>query len=476
MAGAGISAILSPPAGPKLRYAARLQFLTTNNTAEYEAVLLGLRKLRALGVRRCVIKSDSQVVGHVEKEYTAKEPELAKYLAAVRRMEKHFAGFTLKHIPRSENAEADELAKEAAQGMLMPPDVFFQTLSIKAIKEEEDTSLVIHAIASEDWRAPIFAFLRGTYEPANKQELQRMTSRTKHYVIVGDDLYKEGILAPMLKCISKEQGIQLLEEIHVEACGAHRGPHEIAQRAMRQGFYWPTATKDANQLVRTCKGCQMFAKKQKALANPTGSIIPTWPFQRWGIDIVGALPPAPGNLKYAAVALEYFSKWIEAKPLAKITSGTLTSFVWQRIICRFGVPSYITVDNGKQFDSTEFRNFCGKMGIKLTFALVNHPQSNGVVEKANGLIFNSISKSLVDAAKGKMGSRTSHSSLGTQRFSDKNNRVHSISLALWRRGHNSIRVKTQIIQNRNSSHNSNTKICRTRDGRTAEAPSSRKLR
>jgi ribonuclease HI len=126
MTGAGIAAILMPPKGPKLRYAARLEFLTTNNIAEYEVMLLGLRKLRALGVIRCIIRSDSQViVGHVEKEFTTKEPELVKYLAAVRRMEKHFSDFTFRHIPRSENAEADELAKAAAQRAPMPADVFF---------------------------------------------------------------------------------------------------------------------------------------------------------------------------------------------------------------------------------------------------------------------------------------------------------------------------------------------------------------
>jgi hypothetical protein len=137
----------------------------------------------------------------------------------------------------------------------------------------------------------------------------------------------------LLKCISKQKGIELLGEIHTGWCGAHRGPHEIAHRAMRQGFYWPSAVEDAKQLVRTCKKCQMFAKKQNAPTNPTKYIIPTWPLQRWGVDIVGPLLPAPGNLWFEAVALEYFSKWIEAKPLAKVTSGTLISFIWQRIIC-----------------------------------------------------------------------------------------------------------------------------------------------
>jgi hypothetical protein len=149
---------------------------------------------------------------------------------------------------------------------------------------------------------------------------------------------------------------------------------------MRQGFYWPTAAEDAKELVHSCENCQMFAKKHRAPANPTTSIIPTWPLQRWGVDIVGPLPTAPDNLCFAAVALEYFTKWIEAKALAKITLGTLISFVWGRIICRFGVSSYITVDNGKQFDCTEFRNFCSKLGIKLAFASVNHPESNGALK------------------------------------------------------------------------------------------------
>ena len=119
------------------------------------------------------------------------------------------------------------------------------------------------------------------------------------------------------------------------------------------------------------------------------------------VDIVGPMPTAPSNLCFVAVALEYFTKWIKAKALVKITSGTLISFIWQRIICHFGVPSYITVNNGKQFDCTNFRNFCSMLRIKLAFASVNHPESNGAVKMANGLIFNAVSKALFDFPKGK---------------------------------------------------------------------------
>ena len=189
--------------------------------------------------------------------------------------------------------------------------------------------------------------------------------------------------------------------MHARMCVAHRGPHKIAHRAIRQGFYLPTVAKDTKELVYSCEGCQMFTKKQKAPANPTTSIILTWPLQRWGVNIVGPLLIAPGNLRFAAVVLEYFTKWIEAKALVKITLGTLISFVWQRIICRFGVPSYITVNNRKRFDCTDFRNFCSELGIKLAFVSVNHSESNGAVERANGLIFNAISKALFDFPKGK---------------------------------------------------------------------------
>ena len=88
-----------------------------------------------------------------------------------------------------------------------------------------------------------------------------MNSRMKQYSIIAGELYKSGIVAPMLKCISREQGIELLSEMHAGMSRAHMGPHEITHRAMRQGFYWPTAAEDAKELVHSCKNCQMFAKK-----------------------------------------------------------------------------------------------------------------------------------------------------------------------------------------------------------------------
>jgi hypothetical protein len=106
-------------------------------------------------------------------------------------------------------------------------------------------------------------------------------------------------------------------------------------------------------------------------------------------------------LKYVGVTVEYFSKWIEAKPLATITSATVQKFFWLNIVCRFGVPKAITVDNGTQFDAEIFKDFCDRIRTKIHFASVRHLESNGLVERANGIIMTGILKLIFNQPRGK---------------------------------------------------------------------------
>jgi transposase InsO family protein len=117
--------------------------------------------------------------------------------------------------------------------------------------------------------------------------------------------------------------------------------------------------------------------------------------------LLGPLPPAQGNLKYVVVVVEYFSKWIEAKPLATITSVTVQKFFWQNIVCRFGVPKAITVDNRTQLDAEAFKEFCEQIGTKIHFASVRHSESNELVERANGIIMTGIMKLIFNQPRGK---------------------------------------------------------------------------
>jgi ribonuclease HI len=166
--------------GIKLRYAERMQFNNesdkcTNNIAEYEAILLGLRKLRAIGVHKCILHTDSKVVaGQIEKECIARKPTLEKYLGLIRKMENYFRRFTVEYIERNKNCEADELPKAAACITQMLADVFFHVLKDASVKTIPPEPRVINIIEGEDWRAPIMAYLHHYYEPDNKNEQLRL--------------------------------------------------------------------------------------------------------------------------------------------------------------------------------------------------------------------------------------------------------------------------------------------------------------
>ena len=99
-------------------------------------------------------------------------------------------------------------------------------------------------------------------------------------------------------------------------------------------------------------------------SKPLTSVISPWPFQQWGLDILGPLPIGRGQCKFIIVAVDYFTKWAEAEPLATITKQKIRNFVWRSIICRFGIPRALVSNNGKQFDNVKFKDFCAELGIK----------------------------------------------------------------------------------------------------------------
>jgi ribonuclease HI len=158
--GAGVAAILVAPSKVRTCYAARLDFSCTNNIAKYEALLLGIRKLKAMRIRREILKTNSQVIsGHVDKSSKTRDPKLEKYLDTIRRLEASFEGFSVKNISRGENEHVDLLAKSAAQGFPLPSDVFFETIKAPSVELMERAVLTISPVHSEDWRTEIISFL-----------------------------------------------------------------------------------------------------------------------------------------------------------------------------------------------------------------------------------------------------------------------------------------------------------------------------
>jgi hypothetical protein len=265
----------------------------------------------------------------------------------------------------------------------------------------ERVVLTISPVHSEDWRTEIVSFLQGNYPANDEVYIKRMHARIRPYVIIEGELFKQGVCSLLLKCLSRAEGQELMKEIHSGICEAHIGSRPLLGKVFRQGFYWPKAASDAADLVQKCENCQKCARDQKQPSSITQLIQLTCPLQRWGLDLLGPLPPAQGNLRYVVVAVEYFFKWIEAKPLAMITSVIVQKFFWQNIICHFGVPRAIRVDNGTQFDVETFKTFCDQIGTKIHFASVRHPESNGLVQRANRIIIIGIVKSIFNLPYGK---------------------------------------------------------------------------
>jgi ribonuclease HI len=259
--GAGIAAILTSPGDVLICYAARLQFDTTNNTAEYEAVLTGLRKAKSLGVRRLLIRTDSKLVAsQVDKSFEAKEEGMRKYLEAVRSMEKTFASITVEHLPRDQNEEADALAKLAACGGPHSLGVFFEVLYSPSVPTESQHIMAIDQAELgedlDDWRTPFVKHLKEGWLPDDEPKAKQLQIRTAKYKIISGQLYRTGILQPMLRCVSFSEGEEMVKEIYQGMCGAHLAARTVASKVFRQGIYWPTILKVCVEHVKKCESCQ----------------------------------------------------------------------------------------------------------------------------------------------------------------------------------------------------------------------------
>jgi hypothetical protein len=191
-------------------------------------------------------------------------------------------------------------------------------------------------------------------------------------------MYRRGAIGVLMKCIHSAIGKQLLEEIHAGQCGVHAASRTLVGKVFRSGFYWPTAKNDAAELVQRCEACQFLSKQQHLLAQQLQTIPVTWPFACWGLDMIGPFKKAQGGYTHVLVAINKFTKWIEYKPIASLTSAKTVEFI-QDIIFRFGIPNSIITDLESNFTISKFFDFCEQRSIQIKYASVAHPRANDQV-------------------------------------------------------------------------------------------------
>nr|XP_023875548.1 uncharacterized protein LOC111988025 [Quercus suber] len=189
--------------------------------------------------------------------------------------------------------------------------------------------------------------------PQNTDKARKIKKREASFTILNDILFKRGFSMPYLKCVNEEEAKYILEEIHKGICEDHAGPRSLV---------------DATEFIKKCDKCQRFGNVQRLPAEKLTTITSPWPFAQWEIDIIGPMPIGKGQVKFLLVAIDYFTKWVEAEPLATIIEARIQSFLWKNIICKFRIPRTIISDNRRQFDSQGFRSFCSGLGIKNQFS------------------------------------------------------------------------------------------------------------
>nr|GEX43897.1 reverse transcriptase domain-containing protein [Tanacetum cinerariifolium] len=216
--------------------------------------------------------------------------------------------FSIKQVPMSENKKADALRKIASTSFAH----LSKQVLVKELKENSISEMEIFAVVEEEgdtWMTPTFKYLKEGTLPVDVKRAREIKQKSWRFAVVYETLYKKSFLGLWLRCVG------------------------------------PLQAKDARTLIKACHDCQ-------------------------GIDIAGPFPEGPGKVKFLIVAMDYFTKWIEAKPVGTITSNQVKKFVWDNIVCRFGLPGKIISDNGKQFQDDPFKgakNYAedtGKLGPK----------------------------------------------------------------------------------------------------------------
>ena len=317
--GSGAGLILTSPQGIDIEYALRSGFQASNNEVEYEVVIVGLNLAHSMEVDHLKVCSDSQlVVKQIEDTYEAKGEKMILYLKKVRELLRKFVLAQVRHIPRVENFRAYALAKLATASQedlnKQTPVEHLVEPSIDLYDEE------VSPIMSEpSWMDPIWDYLIDGRLPDDPKEASKIRTRSARFTIHKGSLYKRGFFTPILKCITGIDADYLLREVHAGVCGNHVGAWTLVGKALRQGYYWPTMLSDATELVKKCKVCQEHFKISHLPSKPLTSVTSPWPFQQWGLDILGPLPIRKGQCKFVVVVVDYFTKWAKSEPLATIT-------------------------------------------------------------------------------------------------------------------------------------------------------------
>ncbi|XP_050877297.1 uncharacterized protein LOC127081051, partial [Lathyrus oleraceus] len=342
----------------KLMFDARLCFDCTNNIAEYEACILGIEAAIDLRIKILEVCGDSAlVIYQVKGEWETRDTKLIPYRAYVMELIKYFDEITFRHIPRTENQIADALAMLASmyqvrfhnEAPLIQIERKVEPAYCQSVEEEAD---------GKPWFHEIKCFLQNQEYPTDATTLDKKTLRklASKFFLSNGVLYKRNHDMILLRCVDGREADLLIKEVHEGSFGTHANGHAMAKKILRAGYYWLTMESDCF----------------------------SYPFSMWGIDMIGAIEPKASNgHRFILVAIDYFTKWVEAASYANVTKQVVARFLKKEIICRYGIPSRIITDNGTNLNNKTMKELCESFKIEHHNSSPYRPKMNGAVEAAN---------------------------------------------------------------------------------------------
>jgi len=237
--GAGIGIVLISPRGKKYEFSLLIVTMSTNNQAEYQALIKGLELLKEVHPDVVEILGDSMLVTkQLAGICECRSEVLIAYYEKCVQLLREFRNFRLEHIPRLHNEEANRLAQHASR--------------YQPILEMLSTD------SADDWRKDIINYLK---DPSKKVE-RRVRFRATKYVLLEEELYYRIIDGVLLRCLGDDESKSLMGEIHEGVCGAHQSAFKMKWMIQRNGYYWLTILEDCFKYIKGCQGCQKFGNIQ----------------------------------------------------------------------------------------------------------------------------------------------------------------------------------------------------------------------
>ncbi|KAG9450556.1 hypothetical protein H6P81_010521 [Aristolochia fimbriata] len=388
--GAGAGVLFVSPKKDLLPYSFVLTQNCSNIEAEYQVLLLGLDIAVEMQLPQLYIYDDTALV---IKQLTG---EFETYRCTSAQIPKA----SLHHVPRSENGPADALAGIAAslaqfdqrpsqipicERWVIPPPTEGETEEEEIEEIEESLPISVSPNQTEDWREAITNFLRHDTLPVDLRERVQICRAAPKYVFIHDVLYRRSYEDLLLRCLSKEEGSQVLKQMHGGICGAHQAGLKLHLQMLR----------GAIEMARSCKQCQLHADYIHQAPEPLHPMVASWPFVAWEMDISGpSSPKSDSDRQYILATTDYFSKWAEAAAYREVKAVTVVDFIRTQFIYRYGVPRYIMTNNGTPFKNRVMDHFCEKFRIQQQTSTAYKPAANGLAKAFNKTLCKILKKTI----------------------------------------------------------------------------------